>query len=75
MTYRYYLMACKYMPGFFYSLSSSQASMSLRAMESFSGNIGRFSLVNHLPRESSSFCRWISPSTYSAEYPTIRPLG
>ncbi|CUQ50296.1 Uncharacterised protein [Segatella copri] len=29
--------------------------MSFRAMESFSGRIGRFSFVNHLPRESSSF--------------------
>ena len=43
--------------------SSSQASIICRAMESFSGMVGRLYLVNHLPRESSSFCRWISPST------------
>ena len=36
---------------------SSQASISLLAIDSFSGRIGRLSFENHLPRDNSSFCK------------------
>ena len=43
-----------------YSLLS-QSSISIRAMESFSGISGRLSFLNHAPADSSECCKRISP--------------
>ena len=41
----------------------SQSSSSMRAMDSFSGMVGRLSRLNQPPLAISLRCRWISPET------------
>ena len=50
-------------------------SISLRAIDSFCGMRGILSYLNHAPLDNSERCKRISPDSYSAIYPAIKPQG